>query len=269
MQYISCSIVLYCNSAQQLKPLVAAILHCSLVYRLYLIDNSPTNELGVLVGSDKIEYIFNNKNLGYGAGHNIALHKAINNNSLYHVVINPDIYFEEGTLETIFDYMQQHPETGQLMPRTVYPNGELQYTCRLLPTPVDLIARRFLPTAFFKKRTQRFEMHNGYNTIMEAPYMLGCFMFLRVSAVKQVGYFDERFFMYPEDIDLTRRMHQQYKTIYLPTVTIVHKHERGSYKSLKLLWVHIVNMVRYFNKWGWFNDKERDEVNSKIEAQFK
>ena len=249
--------------------MVAAILQCNLVYKLYLIDNSPTNDLGVLAGNDKVEYIFNNKNLGYGAGHNIALRKAVNDDSLYHVVINPDIYFEEGTLEAIFDYMQQHTGVGQLMPRTVYPDGQLQYTCRLLPTPADLIVRRFLPGVFFKKRTQRFEMHNGYNTIMEAPYMLGCFMFLRVSAVKQVGYFDERFFMYPEDIDLTRRMHRQYKTIYLPTVTIVHKHERGSYKSLKLLWVHVVNMVRYFNKWGWFNDKERAEVNNKIEAQFK
>jgi GT2 family glycosyltransferase len=139
-----------------------------------------------------------------------------------------------------------------------------------LPAPADLIARRFLPAIFIKKRMQRFEMHeSGYDKIIEVPYMSGCFMFLRVDALKKIGLFDERFFMYPEDIDLTRRMHGAYKTIFYPHAEIMHVHERGSYKSWRLFFVHITNMIKYFNKWGWIFDRERKRINKDTLAQFK
>jgi GT2 family glycosyltransferase len=103
---------------------------------------------------------------------------------------------------------------------------------------------------------------------MEVPYLSGCFMFLRVAALKKVGLFDERFFMYPEDIDLTRRMYKEFKTVFYPEVEITHQHARESYKSLKLFYIHIVNMIRYFNKWGWFFDKERRIVNQRVISQY-
>ena len=86
-------------------------------------------------------------------------------------------------------------------------------------------------------------------------------MFFRTEAFKTVGLFDERFFMYPEDIDITRRMHKYYKTLYWPEVSIVHAHRAASYKSKKMLAIHIVNMIKYFNKWGWIFDKERRIIN--------
>ena len=76
--------------------------------------------------------------------------------------------------------------------------------------------------------------------------------------------FDERFFMYPEDIDITRRMHSKYRTMYWPNVSVVHAHRAASYKSTRMLKIHIVNMVKYFNKWGWFFDSERRKVNREI-----
>jgi len=79
--------------------------------------------------------------------------------------------------------------------------------------------------------------------------------------------FDERFFMYPEDIDLTRRIHRKYRTVFYPEVSVVHQHAQGSYSNVKLLFIHIRNMVRYFNKWGWFFDKERREINNEILKQ--
>ena len=77
------------------------------------------------------------------------------------------------------------------------------------------------------------------------------------------------FFMYPEDIDLTRRIHKKYRTVFYPKVSIVHHHEQSSYKNRKMLWVHIVNLIRYFNKWGWFFDRERRAMNKEILGQFK
>ena len=249
-------------------PLVLNLTNCQLIEKLYLIDNSPINTLHSLATHPKIEYIFNNANLGYGAGHNVAVKKALAK-SKYHIVVNPDIMFEPGTIEKMYDYMQANHAVGLLMPKINYPNGTLQYACKLLPTPADLILRRFLPAALIKNRTAYFEMHDsGYNKIMEVPYLSGCFMFLRTEALNKAGLFDERFFMYPEDIDLTRRIHKHYKTIFYPYADITHVHERGSYKSIRLLFVHIINMIKYFNKWGWFFDSERKQVNEKIRSQY-
>jgi GT2 family glycosyltransferase len=89
-------------------------------------------------------------------------------------------------------------------------------------------------------------------------------MIFRISAFNMVGIFDERFFMYPEDIDITRRMHKFYKTIYYPEVSIIHAHQADSYKSRKMLIIHIVNMIKYFNKWGWFFDRERKIINANV-----
>ncbi|HVX49084.1 MAG TPA: glycosyltransferase [Chitinophagaceae bacterium] len=268
MPVITCSIVLYHHTPAFLQPVISSVLACAMVQKLYLVDNSANNTLKILAANERIEYIFNKSNPGYGAGHNVAIKRAVFF-AEYHIVLNPDISFKQGTIEAITQYMNDHPDVGQLMPRIVYPDGGLQYTCKLLPAPADLISRRFLPAFVTKKRMQRFEMHkSGYDKILEVPYLSGCFMFLRINTLKKVGLFDERFFMYPEDIDLTRRVNRLYKTIFYPYAEVVHKHERASYKSPKLFFIHIINIIRYFNKWGWIFDRERREINKKIAAQY-
>lgn len=259
---LNVSVVLYRPVVPQLQLLLDTLQQAEYVRKTYLIDNSPEKYALPLPVSEKVEYIFTGKNLGYGAGHNIALRKSIENGVPYHLVVNSDIAFQPDILSTLLQYMDEHPDTGQLMPKVVYPNGETQYLCKLLPTPLDLFGRRFLPTRWIHRRTERFELRaSGYNRIMNVPYLSGCFMLLRTEALQRVGLFDERFFMYPEDIDLTRRIHRQYKTLFYPGITIVHDHAQASYRNLRMLAVHIVNICRYFNKWGWFTDRERNEVN--------
>jgi GT2 family glycosyltransferase len=99
---------------------------------------------------------------------------------------------------------------------------------------------------------------------MEVPNLSGCFMLLRVEVLKIVGLFDEQFFMYLEDTDLSRRINMQFQTIYYPQVSIVHQYEKGSYKSLKLLKYHVVSAFRYFNKYGWFLDTVRTTINKRM-----
>lgn len=261
------SIVLYKTSLGQLDTIINCVVKSN-IDKLFLIDNSPTNELEKHIhsyNSEKLVYIFNNANLGYGAAHNIAIRKAMEANATYHVVLNPDIIFEENVISQIVDYMDKHLDVGQLLPKVVYPNGDLQYLCKLIPTPVDLIFKRFLPSKWIEKRIHKYQLRfTGYDKIMNIPYLSGCFMFFRVSALKDIGLFDERFFMYPEDIDITRRMHQKYKTIFYPEVTIIHAHAAESYKSKKMLWVHMLNMIKYFNKWGWIFDNERRIINKRV-----
>ena len=272
---INISIVLYKNKIRQLTNTIQNILKSKFIKRLYLIDNSPTDKLkGFCRLSKQIEYKFNNTNLGFGKAHNIAMRKSIDEDVKYHLVLNPDIYLAEGTLEELYDFMEKNPNTGLVMPRVLYPDGKIQYLCKLLPAPFDLFGRRFLNRGpfkkYIKKRNEMYELRfTGYNKIMEVPYLSGCFMFIRTKVLKKVGLFDERFFMYLEDTDLSRRIHRVAKTIYYPYVHIYHEHQKGSYKNLKLLKIHIESAIKYFNKWGWFNDLERETINRKILEKLK
>lgn len=134
---------------------------------------------------------------------------------------------------------------------------------------MDVFGRRFLPSWLNRKRNERFELRaTGYNREMNVPYLSGCFMLLRTEALRQVGLFDERFFMYPEDIDLTRRIHRHFQTLFYPQCTIIHDHAQGSYKSKRLLWIHVSNLCRYFSKWGWLFDAERRKFNRETIRQY-
>ncbi|MFZ5999048.1 MAG: glycosyltransferase family 2 protein, partial [Bacteroidota bacterium] len=79
-----------------------------------------------------------------------------------------------------------------------------------------------------------------------------------------VGLFDENIFLYTEDIDLTRRIHQRYRTVFFPGAVIYHHHVRESYKNWRTLVHHATSAVTYFNKWGWFLDYERETINRNV-----
>jgi hypothetical protein len=270
MKNINVSIVLFKNDQDLVKKAIYSCVNSVLINRIYLIDNSPRDILSCLASLDsRIEYIFNNANLGFGKAHNIALKRSIEENIPYHLVLNPDVYFEGGILEELYHFMENNPDVGLVMPKVLYPDGTLQYLCKLLPTPLDLFGRRFLNFGPFRKivekRNEVYELRfTGYDKIMEVPYLSGCFMFIRSEVLKKVGLFDERFFMYLEDTDLSRRIHRVAKTVYYPYVYVYHEYGKGSYKSLKLLYYHIKSAIKYFNKYGWFFDKEREEINKKI-----
>lgn len=248
-----------------LEPLIHAVLALPNEIKLYLIDNSPTPILNENLPSDiRIVYTHPGKNLGYGRGHNLALHESMLWAD-YHLVLNPDILVQTENLSKMLTYLEQHPNIGLLMPKVLYGNGEIQYLNKLFPTPFDLIMRRFIPSflqSSLQKRMNRYELkHKDYNQTMEVPNLSGCFMLLRIEVLRIVGVFDEHFFMYLEDTDLSRRINMQFQTMYYPEVSIIHQYEKGSYKNLRLLKYHIVSAFRYFNKYGWFFDTVRTTIN--------
>ena len=260
------SIVLYKNDFNKVQRIISSFLNTNLNVKLYLVDNSPTNNLKKLSQNDsRVEYIFNNSNIGFGAAHNIAINKSVDNTK-YYLILNPDIYFDQGILEKIYNFMQKNKNVGVTMPKILYPNDELQYLCKLCPTPFDLIIRRFFPIeSYVKKKNRRYELKFAdYNEIMEVPCLSGCFMFTRAKVLEEVGGFDDRYFMYLEDFDLSRKINKKYRTIYYPEVAVYHEYGRGSYQNPKLLWYHLKSAIKYFNKWGWFFDDERKEINQTI-----
>lgn len=264
---ITACIVTFHNDKTELKNAISSILKTTLDCILYIVDNSKDRSIESLCHDSRIEYIFNDSNVGFGAGHNIAIKKAQKIGSKNHYVINPDITFGTNILEQINSYMSTNEDIGLLMPKVVDLNGRLQFLCKLLPSPFDWIIRRILPIKSIKKRVDfKFEMRfTDYKRIIDVPFLSGCFMVFNMNIFSEIGYFDENIFMYCEDMDISRRVFSSsFRSVYYPEVTIIHDHKGGSKVNRKLLLYAIKSSIYYFNKWGWFYDKERSQVNKII-----
>ena len=266
---ITASIVLYNTKPEMVKRVIESY-NPSDSRLLYIIDNSE-QQTDEYLNIDNILYVPNEKNLGYGSAHNIGIERAIKADSDYHIVLNPDISFEPEIIDELIAYASEHVDVVYMLPKVLYPDGELQYLCKLLPTPFDLFFRRFLPqVGVIKKWNDRYTLKQfGYDRIINPPCLSGCFMFMRTSTLRDNDLrFDERFFMYCEDFDLIRRLHRVGKTIFYPYVTIFHNHAKGSYKSKKMLRLHVKSACLYFNKYGWFIDGERYIYNNDARLKY-
>jgi GT2 family glycosyltransferase len=265
LQYdIVASIVTYNNNVDILNQCIDSFLKTDLTVHLYISDNSPVDSIKHKIPNDKrITYIYNKKNLGFGKAHNKCINRAVNK-SKYYIILNPDIYFDGQILKQLYDYLESNAEVGLLSPKIVYPDERLQLSCRLIPSPLDMFARR-LPQGekLFKRRIRKHQFEdNSFDKNMEVPFLLGCFLMIRSSVLEKVGGFDERFFMYMEDLDLCRRVGNVSKIMFYAKAKIYHIYERASAKQTKLFFIHLKSMSKYFNKWGWFLDKDRSRINA-------
>lgn len=235
--------------------------------RVIVVDNGSSDGTPDLIAREFPDVtLIRSENVGFGAGHNKAI-KEITGQADYHLVMNPDIYFKKDALEKLTAFMDAHPAVGLCMPKILYPDGSTQHLRKLLPTPFDLIGRRFIPgflKFLVKRRFETYEFRDrSYDETMSVPHLSGCFMMIRGGVFREVGGFDERYFMYLEDVDFSRRIHAHYRTLYFPGVYITHHYHQQSYKRFNHLKYHIASAVKYFNKWGWFFDKERRSMNEK------
>ena len=282
---ITASIVTYDHHFLDIEPVLRS-LFASPVDIIYIIDHSEhmlrlEDELNqfrdrVFTGEPQLQqrvaegmqliYLRHHNN-GYGGGNNVALREAQRLGAKYHLVVNPDIWFGPRVIPALTAYMDSHPDVAQMMPKVLYPNGSVQRLARLLPTPFDLFSRFCLPRFLFAHRNEVNELvPSHFDKVLNVPFLSGCFMFLRTDAVKEINGFDERFFLYAEDMDFSRRMNQRYKTLFYPKVPVYHTFTRGSRKNLKLSLTHIISSIKYFNKWGWWHDAERTRINKQLKA---
>jgi len=131
--------------------------------------------------------------------------------------------------------MQENGDVGLVLQKVLYSEGSIKYLAKLWPTPFDLIFRRFSPfRKFTDKRNEKHELRiSGYSKIINVPNLSGCIIFLRIDSLRKAGIFDECYFMYLEDVDLCRRIHRCYKTIFYPKTVTYHGYSKGSYKNKK------------------------------------
>ncbi len=264
---LSISIVTYKTDPAVLEEVLKSIANSTISAKVYIVDNSPIDDLQSLTARYKATYIHAERNIGFGRGHNLAL-KMIGDSSKYHLILNPDISFMPSVLDELYGFLEMNPEVGWVMPNILYPDGSRQSLCKRLPSPWDLFSRRFLTgygLDFPSASKGRFECSDlDLTRPRPIPYLSGCFAFVRTSLIQAVGRFDERFFMYLEDTDLVRRIGEISLTVFYPYTSVCHVHGRGSYRSLKLLCNHLRSAIQYFCKWGWFIDRKRAQINKSI-----
>jgi GT2 family glycosyltransferase len=252
---ISISLVTY-NNSKVIEKCINSIFNITnnIDFEIIIIDNnSSDNTVKIIKNNFKnVKLIKNDKNIGFGAAHNIAIKLG---KGKYHLVINPDIIFTENIIEKLINFMEENSDVGLVSPKIVFPDGTIQYLCKRSPCLFDLCIRRFTPgfiQSLFKKRIDYFEMREtGYNKIMDVPYLSGSFMLFRRSILEEISGFDERFYMYAEDADITQRAAEISRTVFYPYTSVIHLWERGSHKNIKLLFISLVSTAKYFNKWGW------------------
>jgi hypothetical protein len=215
---------------------------------------------------NKIIYIHNTHNIGFGSAHNIAFQDSISKKYNYHFIINPDIIATECSINKLISIIDQDKSIGAIMPKILNFDGSIQYLPKLLPSPISVVYRLFKwPNLFYKKFITKYELRDYIlNNPINVPILSGCFTLYNLNVLNKIGLFDESFFMYFEDWDLSRRIHKHFKTIYFPSITVNHGYENGARKNLRLFKIFLKSYFLYFKKWGWMIDSERNTINKKV-----
>ncbi|MBO1041462.1 glycosyltransferase [Brucella pituitosa] len=210
-----------------------------------IIDNSIKDSISAFIESNfehlPIRVVHGQGNIGFGRAHNLTL----DDMGEFHLILNPDIELHPEALINACAFMEANPRCGLLTPHSQWPNGDRQYLCKRYPAVFDLLLRGFAPKAlrsFFKKRLAHYEMQaETQEEIYWNPLIIsGCFMFFRSHVLKQTNGFDEAYFLYFEDFDLSLRVHDFADIAYVPNISIIHA---GGHAAKKGMW-HINTFVR-------------------------
>lgn len=248
---VSACIVMY-HSGPSLLKAVECVLSSDIPIDLHLVDHSPKDPWADLVHADwpSVDIIEPGRNLGYGAGNNAALPRL---KSEYHIIMNPDVTFDPTLISRMVAYMDAHKDIAVLTPRIFGEDGAEQFVPRRQPTVRYLLSGRLADhSPYFKAQRDAYTMADTPLTgPMSVQFATGCFMLIRTHLFYQLKGFDERFFLYHEDSDLSRRVLQRGQIVYHPDFCITHVWRRSSARSRRALLQHVLSTIRFFMKWGW------------------
>lgn len=249
---ISASIVLYKEDINELKKTINSFLSSPISKKLYLIDNTKNSLFKNEFKNDEIIYIENKKNLGFGKGHNQII-ETITDYSQYHLILNPDVVFKKEVIPNLITQLNIDTNVSMIAPKVLFPNGEHQFSCRRYPTIIELLVRRFglLKPLFFSRIKKGQYRNRNLSKPFYPEYITGCFQLYKTKDFVQIKGFDERYFLYMEDIDICKKIDFiGKKKLYFPEIEVYHILKQGSSKKIKLLFYHLSSAIKYFKKWG-------------------
>jgi N-acetylglucosaminyl-diphospho-decaprenol L-rhamnosyltransferase len=233
-----------------LESLVAEV--AALGGEVIVVDNQSDDEsAGIIRRHSRIRLIVNRERRGFAANNNCGMALA---RGRYLLLLNPDTEVLPGALGQLIGFMDEHPSVGLCGAQLLFPNGEVQPSPRRFPTLGSVIARRtplraVLRNSAFNQRHLMLDLDRSRP--QEVDWLLGACLFVRREALEEVGPLDEGFFLYVEDIDWARRMHQAgWKVYYVPSARIIHHHLAVSDKRFlhRQSWFHTRGIIRYARK---------------------
>jgi GT2 family glycosyltransferase len=249
---ITASIVLYNEDLKELTKTVNCFLNSSLKKKLFLIDNTPNKKFKGVFNQKEVEYIAIGKNIGFGAGHNRII-KKIKNLSTFHLILNPDVSFKEKVIPNLIIELAKDKNIAMIAPKVLFPNKTHQYSCRRYPFLQELLARRFtfLKSIFKKVIFKGTYRDRDLSEPFFAEYITGCFHLYKTVDFVALQGFDERYFLYMEDVDICKKIDALgKKKMYYPNEEITHVLKQGSSKIIYLFFRHTSSAIKYFLKWG-------------------
>ncbi len=229
--------------------------------RLVLVDNGPgpgwrellRQALDAVQLPATVELLSGHGNVGYGAGHNLALWRS---DSDFHLVLNPDVLLEEDTLSEGLAFLTAHPEVGLVAPAARDGAGRPQYLCKDYPTVLDLALRGFAPGWLrrrFRTRLGRYELRDriGDAVLWDPPIASGCFMLCRRDALDRIEGFRPDYFLYFEDFDLSLRLAAVARLAWVPQVRIIHLGGHAARKGIRHVGLFLRAARLFFSRHGW------------------
>jgi GT2 family glycosyltransferase len=238
------------NSAADIEPCIDSI-NFGHQFEIIVVDNASTDSTLERLGRyHYLKLVRNHGNLGYARANNQGIRAATGE---YVLLLNPDTRVEMGTLDILSDFLDTRPDIAAVAPRLVNPDGSTQDSIRSLPTASAVLydvlgLSRLFPGSrtFGRWRMRYFDYERP--ALVEQP-MASCLLFRR-PVLGSLGGFDERFPIFYNDVDLSRRMADAgLKTMYLPDARVVHK--RGASTSrvrVKMVWETHRSLFRYLKK---------------------
>lgn len=225
-------------------------------YSILINDHKPGEPAERLELGSSLNLRFS-ENLGYGRAVNRGVHalSSLNASPQWIGAFNTDLLWSSGTMETILTWLDTNPNVVLAVPQITDVSGVPQKLRKRDPTVLALFSRRFWADSLKPGCLRRYDdwyLMSDYdqNTIHEVPYLSGCCMIIQHKAFVYIGGFDEKFFLYLEDADLTRKLRAIGRCVHLPIATVQHGWGRGSHRSLRLTLTTIHSAWIYFRKWG-------------------
>lgn len=217
-------------------------------FKLYVVDNLSTDGTPDHIRKTYpcVTVIEPKTNKGFGSGHNLVRDII---ESDYHCVINPDISIKDDVITKMAEYMQANPEIGLLSPKICFPDGRPQILGKLNPTLKYLAASRMRGSEPSKLLREYAMLDRDLTKPTKIENATGCFMMFKTELFKSIGGFDERYFMYFEDGDITRTVNTVSNAVFYPDAIVYHVWGRESKKNFKLMLIQISSMLKYFIKW--------------------
>lgn len=236
---LTISIVIYNTEPEILNKTLDSLLFSDIKIDLFVVDVS-NNFKNDIANNSRINYIFIGRNLGFGKAHNIIINN-IKNHSGFHLCLNPDVYFDKKFLNN-FLHSLKSKKINTAIPAIKYPNNMHQRSFREFPTFMNLVMDFFI----------RRDLVNDdllIDKIKKIQCPSGCFIISKIDILKKLKGFDERYFLYFEDVDLYRRIAEHSDIFYLPDLEIYHFHKKESSRSIKYFCIHLSSFLKYYFKW--------------------